>query len=146
MGNGLSFGVETFDFCRAGQQTRLNHLQRHRPVQADLTGLVHHSHATAGEYLEQFVITEASGQLGVEGCRWKGPGGLGFYFGIGGYELEQALERARRADLLGGVRRERSPALGAWQVVLHTGLVSRSEITEANREKGYAFGFIGLSP
>jgi hypothetical protein len=57
--NGLSLGMEALDLRRAGQDARLDHLQRHRPVKADLARLIHHPHATAGEQLQQFVIAEA---------------------------------------------------------------------------------------
>ena len=69
--NGLGFGLKAFDFGGSGQQARLDHLQRHRSVQADLARLVHHPHAATSEQLEQFVVAEARQRLaaGSRGLR-----------------------------------------------------------------------------
>ena len=58
MRNGLGFGVKAFDFRRGGEDTGLDHLERYRPVEADLPRLVHHAHAATSEQFQQFVIAE----------------------------------------------------------------------------------------
>ncbi len=36
-----------------------DHLQRHDPVQAEVTCLVNHSHPTAGQLLDEFVVSDS---------------------------------------------------------------------------------------
>ena len=44
----------------SGQDSRLQHLERHRPVQSDLARPVHHAHPTPAQQVQQLVVAEVA--------------------------------------------------------------------------------------
>jgi hypothetical protein len=66
LGRGLGLGAEAIELFLGRQMLSQHHLEGHGPVQALLPGLVDHPHATAGDFLQQFVVAEGSGESRVE--------------------------------------------------------------------------------
>ncbi len=58
--DGLGLVLESAEVVVVGKQSRLDHLERDRPVEADLSSLVHNTHAAAAKFLVNFVITEVA--------------------------------------------------------------------------------------
>ena len=58
----LGFSAKPQDLLLAGELAGEDHLQRHRPVQADLAGAVNDAHAATGNFLQQFVIAKTTTQ------------------------------------------------------------------------------------
>src|SRR6185503_17422995 len=58
----LGFSAKPQDLLFAGELAGEDHLQRYRPVQADLAGPVHNAHAASGNFLQQFVIAKTNTQ------------------------------------------------------------------------------------
>jgi hypothetical protein len=60
VGGGLSFGVEPPDLGLVGELAAEDHLEGHGPVEADLPGLEHYAHASAGHLSGDLVIAEGA--------------------------------------------------------------------------------------
>ena len=57
---GRRFGAEAKHEFFAGMRPSENHFDGDQPFQTFLAGLVHDAHATASDFVEQFVIAESS--------------------------------------------------------------------------------------
>src|SRR5205807_6600624 len=60
LSDGLGLGAKALHVRRAGHLPAENRFDRHDPVQPDLAGLVNDSHTAAGDFLQQFVISETA--------------------------------------------------------------------------------------
>jgi hypothetical protein len=68
----LGFGVKAFDQFGGRQGASADQLERHRTVQAGLTGAIDGAHSAPGDLLDQFVIAEVPDAKGnrVGGLEW----------------------------------------------------------------------------
>ncbi len=58
--DGLGLVLEPPQLVLAGQQPGLDHLQRHRAVEADLAGLVDDAHAAPAQLLPDLIVAEVA--------------------------------------------------------------------------------------
>ena len=58
LGRRFRLAVEPLHVLVAGQLPDEDHLQGHNPVQTDLSGLVHHPHAAAGDLFQKLVVAK----------------------------------------------------------------------------------------
>src|SRR5262249_4100575 len=54
----LGLVLESPQVVFGGQHTCLQHLERHRPVQADLASSVNHAHATSAQHAYELIVAE----------------------------------------------------------------------------------------
>ena len=62
VGRRLGLDVEPPDVGLVGELAGEDHLERHRPIQADLPGLEHDAHAAAGDLADDLVVAEIAGR------------------------------------------------------------------------------------
>ena len=60
VGRSLGLGVEPLDVGLVGELTGEDHLERDRTIQAHLSRLEHDAHAAAGDFADDFVVTEVA--------------------------------------------------------------------------------------
>ena len=116
-GDSLGFAQKTnlklWRRARAGGQD----LERHDAAEAALAGGEDPAHATAAEFLDDFVGTEAGGLIRVEGVAWRGfgRGNWGIQFeGYAGTEAERAFAGAAQANSASSGKRMRGDVAAAW--------------------------------
>ena len=89
------------------------HLDRHDSIEADLAGFVDYAHAAAGDFLQQFVITEIARQHRSSASLRASP--LSVFLC-----LQRPIERAMRAKRFRRSRREFGSALRTMACLRHT--------------------------
>jgi hypothetical protein len=101
----FGLGAKALHVRRGSELSGEDHLQGHRPVQANLPGAIDHAHAAAGDLLQQFVIAEVMQDRARRLDRFAGRQGR--WFRVGSKRLGQVLNlvmvREERSQLGGQV-------------------------------------------
>src|SRR5207302_220041 len=113
-----------------------DHLQRHRSVEAELSGAIYHAHAAARDLLDQLIIPEIAGS---DLTRQHEPGDFGRAARAGFQSGHQAEpEQTRRTLPTRRVPRQRSAASGTCQTDGHRPVLSDLFSHDSYREQSSA--------
>lgn len=64
-GRGFRFTVEPLHLRGRSELAGPDHFQGHGPIQADLPGTIHDSHATVSDFFEKLIVVEALWQKNI---------------------------------------------------------------------------------
>ena len=116
--HGLGLVLEPPQLVVAGEQAGLDHLQRHRAVEADLAGLVDDAHAAAAQLAADLVVAEVAHRCAASQV-------VAVAFGAAAAEGGRGRRIAGRSGVVGSSGPGRSARAASAGVVLDRGRLRR---------------------